>query len=464
MNKFKSLNNTPNKSQSSQWKNNKNRESKNVKQDQMRRLPRQEVKTFSRKRAYQNEIEERNKEQQITKVRSKVKPKHTTSSRTYHRSWTEKNKSKLEKKVTLLTLKSLRIKNNQGTREDYIKILEEEVCRLSLENIVKSAKVEALNEERIQAQGVVLDLRQENKGLHQRLKKGHKRIKILKSKISKIQKMKTNQQQKLKDDPQSVPKFQDNTTLQNFQKKKDFKTEKIKNDHSFMDFNLNQSVLDYNANPNTGANICSVKNNDYMLFEPLFDLSINLQFCKHQFVNPKLQQPPFCEPNLQPLFPTTENDLDDFLTNKELSLDNSLNTPDFIEEILKMDEMTPISQKKLDREQKILKDGFKKIPKNGFKKIRTKPKRITQQSNQKNLNEKLIDLSYTLQQQEHRQQQEQNSSQELSRKIMSQGFSDIKNNFAENMLKNTITKFEYETDKIQNLNSLLNKNQIDIEK
>ncbi|KAJ3450616.1 hypothetical protein M0812_06800 [Anaeramoeba flamelloides] len=345
MNKFKTLNNTPNKSQRKLGQNSKKSCLKNVKQEQIIVLPSKEVMTFSRKRIYQNESEERGKEQNTTKMRLKRKPNRTTSSRTYHRTWTEKNKNKLEKKVTLLTLKSLRIKNDQGTREDYLKILEEEVCRLSLENIVKSAKVEALNEERIQAQGLVLELRQENKGLHQRLKKGNKKIRLLKSKISKIQKMKTTQQQKRNNYTPSLPELQENTTLPNFQNTKDFKTEKMKNDLSFIDFDLNQSILDYNLNTNTGTNISTVKNSGFGLFEPHLDLSINLQLCQQQFVNPKLQHPPTNDQYVKLLFPTNENDLNDFLTNKELSLEKTINTEGIIEEFSKMDEMTPISKK-----------------------------------------------------------------------------------------------------------------------
>ncbi|KAJ3426248.1 hypothetical protein M0812_28700 [Anaeramoeba flamelloides] len=99
------------------------------------------------------------------------------------RNWNDQNKTKLEEQVFELTLRELRTKQKNLTIDEYVKLLEEEVCKLSVENIVQTAKVDALNEERTQTHELVLDLRETNTKYRQKIKRFSNQNKKLKFKL-----------------------------------------------------------------------------------------------------------------------------------------------------------------------------------------------------------------------------------------------------------------------------------------
>ncbi|KAJ6245911.1 hypothetical protein M0813_19670 [Anaeramoeba flamelloides] len=158
--------------------------------------------------------------QKLKKSRTNVLDRKRTGamySKSYHRDWTYKNKNLLDKQVSELTLcnlyqhaenlcqqdnkekekekekeremktgmetkkeKKQRIvqvkKINHNTKEEnkkikekYLQLLENEVCSLSIENIVTSAKVESLNGERIQSQTMIRKLNSQTEGLQKEI-------------------------------------------------------------------------------------------------------------------------------------------------------------------------------------------------------------------------------------------------------------------------------------------------------
>ncbi|KAJ3446455.1 hypothetical protein M0812_08264 [Anaeramoeba flamelloides] len=136
----------------------------------------------------EREYRPRKRSRKITK-RKKINPSFK------ERNWNDQNKTKLEEQVFELTLRELRTKQKNLTIDEYVKLLEEEVCKLSVENIVQTAKVDALNEERTQTHELVLDLRETNTKYRQKIKRFSNQNKKLKIKLRNLQGQEQNFEQ-----------------------------------------------------------------------------------------------------------------------------------------------------------------------------------------------------------------------------------------------------------------------------
>ncbi|KAJ3432481.1 chascon isoform d-related [Anaeramoeba flamelloides] len=137
-------------------------------------------------------IEEQLKEKNIRprkrsrKQRSKKKYKITIGN-SIERNWECEKKVELEKQIFELTLKNLREKyKNKFSNDEYIKKLEEEVCKLSVENIIQSTKVDVLNEERKQTQNLLFQFSQKNSKSKKKIKQLVLQKKKLKKQLSKF--------------------------------------------------------------------------------------------------------------------------------------------------------------------------------------------------------------------------------------------------------------------------------------
>ncbi|KAJ3452095.1 hypothetical protein M0812_03858 [Anaeramoeba flamelloides] len=134
----------------------------------------------------EREYRPRKRSRKIKKKKKKLDTKFQNSN-FKERNWNDQNKTKLEEQVFELTLRELRTKQKNLTIDEYVKILEEEVCKLSVQNIVHNAKVDALNEERTQTHKLVLDLRETNTAYRKKIKRFSNQNKKLKSKLRNLQ-------------------------------------------------------------------------------------------------------------------------------------------------------------------------------------------------------------------------------------------------------------------------------------
>ncbi|KAJ3445872.1 hypothetical protein M0812_11760 [Anaeramoeba flamelloides] len=137
----------------------------------------------------------RDRSQKIQNHKSKIPRNKSNNFITCETNWNYQNKTKLEDQVAELTLCDLKKKQKNLTINEYIKFLEGEVCRHSVENIIQTAKVDALNEERKQAQELILDLRDSNSKIRKKAKRVNQINKKLKIKLGKLSLGNNNQNQ-----------------------------------------------------------------------------------------------------------------------------------------------------------------------------------------------------------------------------------------------------------------------------
>ncbi|KAJ6238708.1 hypothetical protein M0813_25933 [Anaeramoeba flamelloides] len=121
------------------------------------------------------------------KQRSKKKIKITIGNQS-ERNWECEKKTELEKQIFELTLKNLREKyKDKFSKDEYIKKLEEELCKLSVENIIQSTKVDVLNEERKQTQNLLFQINQKNSKSKKKIKQLVIQNKKLKKQLNNFQ-------------------------------------------------------------------------------------------------------------------------------------------------------------------------------------------------------------------------------------------------------------------------------------